>query len=61
MSEKTTTISLENMLKGHPRMDEKAVAQSSQRINKLMKSAVQDFKKKQRASLEKASRTIINA
>ena len=42
-------------------MDEKAVAQSSQRINKLMKSAVQDFKKKQRASLEKASRTIINA
>jgi DNA topoisomerase VI subunit A len=61
MSEKTITISLENMLKGHPRMDEKAVAQSSQRIKKLMKSAVQDFKKKQRTSMEIASRTVLNA
>ena len=61
MSEKTTTISLENMLKGHPRMDEKDVAQSSLRIKKLMKSVVQDFKKKQRASLEIASRTVLNA
>ena len=61
MSEKTKTISLEEMLKGHPRMDEKAVAESSQRINELMKVAVRDFKKKQRLSWEIASRTIINA
>ena len=61
MSEKTTIISLESMLKGHPTMDEKAMAESNQRIQKLMKAVVRDFKKKQRASIEKASRIIINA
>lgn len=61
MSEKTTTISLEEMLKGHPRMDEKAMAESNQRIQRIMKAFVRDFKRKQRISWEIASRTIINA
>lgn len=61
MSEKTITISLEDMLKGHPRLDDKAVAQSNERISKIMKAVVRDFKKKQRASWEIASKTILNA
>jgi hypothetical protein len=61
MSEKAITISLKNLLKGHSKVDQKAIAQSNQRIKKVMKSTVQDFQKKQRASMEKASRIVLNA
>ena len=49
------------MLKNYPRMDKEVVARSSQRINAIMKDVVRDFKKKQRLSLESASRIVLNA
>jgi hypothetical protein len=61
MKSRKTVISLDDMLKDHPRMDDAVVAQSSQRINAIMKDVVRDFKKKQWASLEKASRIVLNA
>jgi predicted HTH domain antitoxin len=55
------TISLSNMLKDHPRVSEEVVARFNQRINERMKVVVRDLQKKQRISLEKASRIILNA
>jgi hypothetical protein len=55
------TISLSNMLKDHPRVSEEVVARFNQRINERMKVVVRDFQKKQRTSLEKASRIVLNA
>ena len=61
MPGKKTTISLNDLLKGHEPMSGEVVAGFNQRIKEKMKNTVRDYQKKQRTSLEKASRTILNA
>jgi len=61
MPAKKTTISLSDLLKDHDRLSGTVVAQFNQRIKARMKNTVRDFQKKQRISLEKASRIVLNA
>lgn len=49
------------MLKGHAPMSGEVVAGFNQRIKTQMKKTVRDYQKKQRTSLEKVSRTILNS
>jgi hypothetical protein len=61
MPTKKSTISLSDLLNGEKRMDGVVVARSNRRISERMKKTVREFQKKQRISLEKASRTVLNA
>jgi hypothetical protein len=61
MPAKKTTISLSDLLKDRDRVHGTVVAQFNQRIKARMKNTVRDFQKKQRISLEKASRIVLNA
>ncbi len=61
MSNQETKVSLSAMLQGHAVVPGKVVAQTNHRIKGVMKDAVRNFQKKQRASLEKASQIVLNA
>ncbi|MBS1660222.1 MAG: hypothetical protein JST68_04135 [Bacteroidetes bacterium] len=61
MSGKKVILSLNEMLKGHTPMSGEVVAGFNQRIKERMKGSVRDYQKKQQTSLEKVSRTILNA
>ena len=61
MNSQRKKISLSAKLKDHIRVKKEVVAESNQRIKAVMKETVRDFQKKQRTSLEKASRIILNA
>lgn len=54
-------ISLKNKLEGLNTVPSQIVAESNNRINIVMKEAVRDFQKKQKTSIEKASRIVLNA
>jgi len=56
-----TKISLDALLKDKPRVAAADVAQTNQRIKKVMKETSRDFQKKQRISLEKAAQIVLNA
>ena len=53
--------SLKNKLSGIAKVPTETVAESSNRISIVMKGAVRDFQKKQKASIEKASQIVLNA
>jgi len=58
---KKSTISFSDLLNGQRRIDGDVVAPFNRRISERMNKTVREFQKKQRSSLEKASRIVLNA